>query len=142
MTEIREAVREGSPPEILPPTPEAESAQRVRSVAQPASIAVQAVTDSAQAARRFLVSVPASLDRRGSLFDAQPPTFRQARTRHHECADHFQAGLLRWPRYVWGYFHLLIVKPLLNLAEWVTESPARFFVAVIIVAVIWFWSLT
>lgn len=86
------------------------------------------------------MSVPASLDRRGSLFDAQPPTFRQARTRHHECADHFQAGLLRWPRYVWGYFHLLIVKPLLNLAEWVTESPARFFVAVIIVAVIWFWS--
>jgi hypothetical protein len=71
---------------------------------------------------------------------SQPPTFRQARDRHHECAGHFGTPVLRWLRLMWGYLHLLAVKPVLNLAEWVTESPARFFVAIAILAVLWIWG--
>jgi hypothetical protein len=71
---------------------------------------------------------------------AQPPTFRQARDRHHECASHFEAALLRYPRYLWGYFHLLIIMPALYLVVWVTESPARFFVTAALAAIIWFFS--
>lgn len=82
----------------------------------------------------------AVLDKPGSLVHSQPPTFRQARDRHHECARHYEALILRWPRLLWGWFHLLAVKPALNLLEWVTESPARFFVSVAIAAVIWFFS--
>jgi hypothetical protein len=40
---------------------------------------------------------------------------------------------------MWGYFHLLIIKPALNLTEWITESPARFTVALTLSAVIWFF---
>jgi len=80
------------------------------------------------------------LNKPGSLVHAQPPTFAQARDRHHECAGHFAAPALKLLRLVWGYFHLLVVKPVLNLAEWLTESPARFFVAVALSAVIWFFA--
>ena len=142
MTTVSEEAREGSFPEDEhEPGSTAEARARVRaSVTPPASVALQAVTDGAQAAQRLAASAVALLDRPGSLIDAQPPTFRQARDRHHECAGHFQAALLRWPRYAWGYLHLLLIKPVLNLAEWITESPARFTVALAISAVIWLWS--
>lgn len=130
MTEVREAVREGSLPEAVDTHNEAESAQRARSI-PPASLAsLKTVTQRATAL----------LDRPGSLVHAQPPTFRQARDRHHECAAHFQAGALRWPRLAWGYLHLLVIKPALNLAEWVTESPARLAVTAAIIGVVWIWS--
>ena len=76
----------------------------------------------------------------GSLVHSQPPTFKQSRDRHHECARHYGHSAIRWPRLLWGYFHLLVIKPVLNLAEWVTESPARFFIAVAVIAVIWFFG--
>ena len=142
MTTVDEAAREGSSPagaEAPESTAETRAYARA-SVTPPASVALQAVTDGAQAAQRLALSAVALLDRPGSLIDAQPPTFRQARDRHHECAGHFQAALLRWPRYAWGYVHLVFVKPVLNLAEWITESPARFTVALAIGVVIWFWS--
>jgi hypothetical protein len=139
VTEIEEAVREGSPPENLPLTSQAESAQRAYSVPQGAPIVLQAVTDSAQAARRTLGSAVAALDRQGSLIDARPLSFREARAHHHRCAAHYEP-LIAIPRLAWGYFHLLVVKPALNFLEWVTESPARFFVAVVVGVIIWFWS--
>jgi len=77
------------------------------------------------------------LNKPGSLYFSQPPTFAQARDRHHECAGHFGSPLLQLARLAWGYLHLLIVKPVLNLTEWITESPARFFIALILGAVIW-----
>ena len=81
----------------------------------------------------------AALDRAGSLPDAQPPTLRQARAEHHRCAGHYQAAAMRWPRLLWGYVHLLIIKPALNGFEWVTFSPARAFVAAALLAVVWIW---
>ena len=87
------------------------------------------------------VSVLAALDRAGSLPDAQPLTLRQARAEHHRCAGHYQSAALRWPRLLWAYVHLLIIKPALNGLEWVTFSPARSAVAVAVIVAIWFGGL-
>ena len=114
---------------------------RASSVTPADSIAFEAVTHSARAVFRGGVSVLAALDRAGSLPDAQPPTLRQARAEHHRCAGHYDAPLLRWPRLLWGYVHLLIIKPALNGLEWVTFSPARLFVAVAVIAAIWLGGL-
>jgi hypothetical protein len=119
--------------------PARRSAQARESVTQADSIAFQAVTQSARAVFRGGVSVLAALDRAGSLPDAQPPTLRQARDWQHKCAGHYQAPLIRWPRLLWAYVHLLIIKPALNGLEWVTASPARSAVAAAILAVIWIW---
>jgi hypothetical protein len=139
VTQIGEAVREGSPQEMPSAQPHAESAQRARSVAQPDSVAFQAVTQSARVLFQGSMSALAALDRGVSLRDAQPPTFRQARDWHHRCAGHYQAALIRWPRLLWGYLHMLLVKPALNGLEWVTASPARMAVAAAVLAVIWIW---
>lgn len=138
MTEVREEVREGSAPETVPAPLNAESAQRAKSLAQPDSVALQAVTQSARAGFRFTMATIAAADRAGSLGDAQPPTLRQARQWHHRCAGHYQAGLIRWPRLLWGYLHLLLVKPALNAAEWVTASPIRLAVALAVFFAFWF----
>jgi hypothetical protein len=74
-----------------------------------------------------------------SLLRRQPSSLAQARDRHHIAAGHFEAGALRWPRLAWGYFHLL-VKAVLHLAEWVTESPPRLAVALVLIVVIHFWG--
>jgi len=75
----------------------------------------------------------------GSLYLAQPPSFAQARDRHHECAGHFGSPLLKLLRLAWGYVHLLTVKPVLNYAEVATSSPAWFFANVAIGFIIWFF---
>jgi hypothetical protein len=139
VTELREEVREGSPPVTAASPGEAESAQRAKSITQPSSVAFDAVTQSARFLFRGGVSVLGAVDRAGALGDAQPPTLRQARAEHHRCAGHYQAALIRWPRLLWGYVHLLVIKPALNGLEWVTASPARSAVAAAILAVIWIW---
>lgn len=140
MTEIVEAAREGSPPELpSAEEPARRSAQARESITLPDSVAFQAVTQSARFLFRGGVSVLAAVDRAGSLPDAQPPTLRQAREWHHKCAGHYQALLVRWPRLLWGYVHLLLVKPALNGLEWITASPARSAVAAAVLAVAWIW---
>lgn len=91
--------------------------------------------------RKLLARAAALLDRPGSFAHAHPPAFARAREMHHEAAARYRL----WPvvgaaRLTWGYFHLLVIKPVLNLAEWVTETPLRFTVAVIAGTVIWYWS--
>lgn len=142
MTTVSEEAREGSFPEDEhDPDPTAEARARGQEDATvPASVALDAVTQGARAVRGVLVSGAAVLDRPGSLIHAQPPTFAQARERHHQCAGHYQAALMRWPRLAWGYAHLLAVKPALNLAEWLTESPARLAVALAVAAAVWLWG--
>jgi hypothetical protein len=110
------------------------------SVPSASSVSRQVVTDSAQVFRHAWVSAVAFLDRDDSLIDAQPMTFRQAREHHHRCGSHYGVPLIKVMRLAWGYFHLLIVKPVLNLAEWVTESPARFLIAVAVYFVIRIWG--
>jgi len=113
-------------------------AQARTSLTRADSVAFQAVTQSARFLFRGGVSALAALDRAGSLPDAQPPTLRQAREWQHKCAGHYQALLVRWPRLLWGYVHLLLVKPALNAAEWVTASPVRSAVALAVFAAFWF----
>lgn len=140
MTEIAEEAREGSPPELPPAEdPTRRGAQRANSITLPDSVAFQVVTQGARTVFRGGVSVLAALDRAGSLPDAQPPTLRQAREWQHRCAGHYQSLLIRWPRLLWGYVHLLIIKPALNGLEWVTASPARSAVAAALLAVAWIW---
>jgi len=43
-------------------------------------------------------------------------------------------------RLAWGYAHLLLIKPVLNFLEWDTETPLRFFAAIALVFIVWFWS--
>jgi hypothetical protein len=139
VTEIAEAAREGSPPEFPPAEePSRRSAPARESITRGDSIAFQAVTQSARALFRGGVSVLAAMDRAGALGDAQPPTFRQAREWHHKCAGHYQALLIRWPRLLWGYVHLLIVVPSARFYEWVTASPVRLAVAVALFCAFWF----
>ena len=139
MTEIAEAEKEGSPPRLPSAEPTRRSAPARESVTQPSSIAFDVVTHSARAVFRGSVSVLAALDRAGSLPDAQPPTLRQARAWQHRCAGHYQSLLVRWPRLLWGYVHLLVIKPALNGLEWVTASPARSAVAAALLAIVWIW---
>jgi hypothetical protein len=142
VTSVDEAEKEGSP---AAGTAAPESNAQSRACARedtpaPASVALQAVTDSAQAVRRTFAQGVKSLDRPGTLADAQPPTFRQARDYHHRCAGHFNALLFSVPRIVWGYLHMAVVKPVLNLAEWVTESPLRCAVALAVYYAVRHWG--
>ena len=141
MTLSSEEVREGSaPPDEVAAEPIAETRAPARdSVTRTDSVAFQAVTQSARAMFRGGTSALAALDRAGSLTDAQPPTLRQARDWHRTCAGHYKTVLLRWPRLLWGYAHLAVVKPALNGLEWVTASPARAAVAAALLAVVWIW---
>ena len=84
MTEILGEVREGNPPGTGSPPRKAESAQRARSITPASSVALDAVTQSARAAWRVTMATVTAADRAGSLADAQPPTFRQARAWHHQ----------------------------------------------------------
>lgn len=141
MTLSDEKLREGSATadEAVPDSSAEARAQARTSLTRTDSVAFQAVTQSARVLFRGGVSALAALDRAGSLPDAQPPTLRQAREWHHKCAGHYQSLLVRWPRLLWAYVHLLIIKPALNGLEWVTASPARSAVAAALLAVVWIW---
>jgi len=140
------AVGAGSLPAVTQ-APESTAESRAyprKSVALPSATALEPVTDRARAAGSALALAAGRaadfLDRPGSLVHAQPPTFARARELHHEAAARHSIAPLRHLRIVWGYGHLLLIKPLLNLLEWVTETPARFLAAVILGAVIFFFS--
>lgn len=137
--ELAEARKEGSSP-AGPPVPESTAATGAcarDSVTRDALASLRTVTQSAGLAVRFGAGM---LNKPGSLVHAQPPTFAQARDRHHECAGHFGSPLVKALRLLWGYLHLLVLKPALNLAEWITESPARFVITLAVSAVIWFFA--
>ena len=134
--QVREGSREGSSPESAGPESQPENAQRARSLPLPSLAALKPVTQRARAAGQ---GVARSVNGKDSLIHSQPPTFHEAWRRHHECAGHYEAALLKYPRLVWGYFHLLVIKPLLNLLEWVTESPARLVItAIVLFLIVWF----
>lgn len=133
-------MREGN---ALPPVaadgPNAQARARARErAAGHQSVAFDAVTQGARAGFRFTLRAIAMIDCAGSLADAQPPSLRQDRAWHHKCAGHYQAGLIRWPRLLWGYIHLLAFVPVFRFSEWVTKSPARALVAAAILAAFWF----
>ncbi len=137
-----EAVREGSFP-VDEHEPEFTAQPRPcarESIALPPRTAPAAVAERVRRAGEIASKAAALLDRPGSLVHSQPPTFRQAWDRQMECARHYGTPVVRWLRALWGAVHVLLVKPALNLAEWLGESPARAFIAVALIAAIWLWS--
>lgn len=75
--------------------------------------------------------------KQGTLADSQPPTFRQARARHHECAGHYTNRFGRGQRVAYGYLHMATVKPALNYLEWATESELRAAIHILLAAAAW-----
>ena len=142
MTELREEVREGSPPETTAPDASAESAQRAKSITRTDAVALDAVTQSAFWVRARVAQLLIRLFARPESQSGYRPTFPGARDWHHKCADYY-AGFppARWLRLVYGYAHLLLIKSVIDFTEWLTESPARFFTAVAVVAALWFGGL-
>lgn len=140
--DIEEAAGEGSlPPEPPPADPSRRGARRAESLTPAALTALASVTQRVRKSGQFAAKGAALLDKPGSLIHAQPPTFRQAMDRHHECAGHIRTWTpLRAGRYAWGWFHLLFILPPLYLLAWVTESPLRLFIAAALAAAIWIWS--
>lgn len=67
-----------------------------------------------------------------SLWHADPPPLNEVWDQHSRSALHFTSGLLRWPRYVWGWVHLAITA-VLYLAIWVTSSPPKAAVAAAVI---------
>jgi hypothetical protein len=141
-----EAVEEGSFP-VDEHDPESTAQSRAcarRSVTLPPETAsppaLGSVTERVQRAGEIASKAAALLDRPGSLVHSQPPTFRQAWDRQMECARHYRTPAIRWLRASWGAVFVLLWKPALNLAEWLGESPARFAIAIALIAAIWIWS--
>lgn len=142
MTTVDEATREGSAP-AAPQDPETTAVTRAcaRASVPPASLLPsREVTQRVRVAREHLGKLAAYLDRPGSLVHAQPPTFARARELHHHHAGRHAVPVLKGLRLAWGYFHLLIIKPPLNFAEWVTETPLRLLGATVLALIVWHWS--
>lgn len=142
MTTVSEEAKEGSSPPVEQ-EPESTAATRAcarASVTPTAPAAPKAATERARAVRRVLTWTADLLDRPESLVHQHPPTLARAREMHHEAAGRHDAPVLRVARLLWGYAHLLLVKPLLNGLEWITETPLRFFGALILAVVLWIWS--
>jgi hypothetical protein len=144
VTDIAEAVREGSSPEFLPAEINPQNAQRAKSVTLPPLTALVPVAERVRTAGAVAVSLGAKAaalaDRPGSLVHAQPPTFVQARVSHHVAARQHNAPLLRALRLIWGYAHMVLIKSVLNALEWVTETPLRAVGALVLILIIWLWS--
>jgi hypothetical protein len=139
-TGLREAGKAVGP-DAMPESLRRQARTCATSVPLPSLDAPVPVTERARAVRLLLARAADYLDRPGSLVHAQPPTFARAREQHHEAARRRAAvPLLAGARLAWGYFHLILIKPVLNFLEWVTETPLRFFAAVILCVIVWIWS--
>ena len=146
MTVVDEARQEGScPPETEgQESTAAERAPARKSLTRAALTALTAfwavVTLRVQVAG---VRVTAAVTRPGSLVHDRLPTFAEAWARQCECARHYKTAMwcpwLRYPRYVWGFIHVCVIKPVLNFLEWLSESPLRLVItAIVLFAIVWF----
>lgn len=106
-------------------------------LALPPATSLQPVTRRVQRAGAKAASL---LEKPGTLPHSQPPTFVQAYVRHRESADHFRTPALRWLRMAYGWFHLLVIKPVTGGLDHYTESPLAALIVAAIGVAIWFWS--
>jgi hypothetical protein len=143
-------VWEEVPPETPEPDSKAQESARAResSVTDGPGLPSEGSPESVTERNRWawLTGVPAKAQTAAagvtsgaSLLHARPPSLAESRERHHVAAGHFEAGLIRWPRIAWGYFHLA-VKTALHVIEWVTESPPRLLVAGGLIVVLKLWA--
>lgn len=142
MTTVSEAAKEGSAPETAgKPGITADAGAHARAIVTlPAPLPSEPATERVRHLRRVLARAAEIADRPGSLAHARPQSLARARERHHEIAGRHSIPLFRVLRLAWGYAHLVLIKPALNGAEWVTETPLRFFAAVIVALIVWHWS--
>jgi hypothetical protein len=142
VTVTREEGREGSSPAVAQ-DPESNASTRAcaRESVPPASpLPSEPVTQRARALRRVLARTAEFLDQPESLVHHHPPTFARSRERHHEAAGRHSVPLLAGARLTWGYLHLVLIKPVLNFLEWVTETPLRFSAVIILCVIVWIGS--
>jgi hypothetical protein len=72
------------------------------------------------------------------LLHARPASLADAHAAHRQAAAHWNGALPRHLRHAWGWLHVAL-KAVLHAADWVTASPARFFVAAMVAVAVWFW---
>jgi hypothetical protein len=142
VTTVSEGTREGSAPaaEQVPEITAGAGAHARESVPPASLLPSEAVTQRARALRRILARTAHLLDRPESLVHHHPPTFARARELHHEAAGRHSVRPFAHMRLVWGYAHLLLIKPVLNFLEWVTETPLRFSAVIILCVIVWIGS--
>jgi hypothetical protein len=68
----------------------------------------------------------------------QPKSVVQTAAHHKEAAGHWEAGIIRWPRHMYGWGHTLL-SAVMDVLKWVTEEPARAVIAVGILLACHFW---
>ena len=128
------------PAASLPDLPSAESTRRDaprRAESVPQTPADVTHSDASREVRRAQIAARLGLSG-ASLLHARPLSLASAWEFHAASASHYSAALLRWPRYAWGAVDT-VLKALMYGLGWVSESPARFVVAVAVGLVIWHW---
>jgi hypothetical protein len=118
--------------------PQAQACQRGRGREDNTAPAVT-VGDLPLKRRRWLGAVPGLLAG-GSLLHARPASLAEAHERHLHAAGAFSVRSLRWPRLAWAYLIHLPVKIVTHTLDWVTESPARAFIAALVILAAWHWG--
>ena len=138
MSAIQSAAGKVQPAETPPRDVPAQSAQRARSVpvALPLAPATRPDGDIQSRARALVARLlaPFAIPKGTDVLRASG--LHAAHVRHKEAAASW--GTFAWMRHVWGYLHLPF-KGFLGVIDWVTESPARFIVAAVIVAACVLW---
>jgi hypothetical protein len=125
-------------PELPTGNAPAQNAQRAKSLPLASVDVTQGDATLAVAAWIARLRAALTLPAGTSLLHAQPSSLAQTHTRHKEAAGHWEAGLVRVPRRLWGYGHLAL-KALLHVIEWVTDSPVKFVIAAAFLVACWFW---
>jgi hypothetical protein len=104
------------------------SRARAREAARPGSpVSFPGSLDRARLwlTQTLVPAITAVAEKQGTLADSQPPTFRQARARHKECAGHYTSSPAQAQRMAYGYLHMALIKAPLNYIEWATDSELR-----------------
>lgn len=125
--QARTPAREATPPTALPLTPVRPAGGDTESLIPP-----QARAALGQFLGAFVIP------RGTNLLAVDHGSLLSAHQRHREAAAQWDYPPVRVFRRTWGFLHLL-VKALLDIAEWVTESPARTITAVIATVACLFW---
>jgi hypothetical protein len=123
----REVVHEGTSLPDSPPENTAEVRAPAREGtpdASPREVALRDTWTVWLAARQAYVKGLA--DKSGTLLHAQPPTFKQAIVRHHECAGHYRKKPVRVARVGYGYVHTALIK-----------APVRLSIHVLLAVAVW-----
>ena len=128
-------------PELPSAGPNAQSAQRARSVPPAHDITPPGSSPSPDRVS-FLAQAQAfvaGLLTRESLLDARHPSLRATWSGHREAAGRWNGLLLRHGRHAWGVLHLVIMA-VLAVAGWITETFIRTAVTVLLIVALIKWS--